>query len=93
MTKNMDRCKRREHAEWEILAHLLDGGNLSIGSLAPLATRMGAGIKSNGEPIDPPAHDRFAKGARNLAAILKGMQAKRTKYLPNTHDEYPGDDE
>jgi hypothetical protein len=68
------RAKSVQHAEWEILNHII-----SEIDLADLKVEMCDDVHST---------KRFDKAAENLIKRLDGIMATRTKHLPKEHPEH-----
>jgi hypothetical protein len=77
----VNRAKNTNEVEFHVLNYLLNGEGANVKDLSALALKMGAGIKPDGQPIDPTAHKRFTKGVSNVKLQLERLLTQRKKKM------------
>tara|TARA_B110000902_G_C14123754_1_gene519195 strand:- start:94 stop:342 length:249 start_codon:yes stop_codon:yes gene_type:complete len=75
------RAKNTNEVEFHVLNYLLNGEGSNMKDLSALALKMSAGIKPNGEPVDPTAHKRFVKGVSNIKEQLERLLMQRERKM------------
>lgn len=75
------RAKNTNEVEFHVLNYLLNGDGANITDLSSLALKMQAGIKPDGQPIDPVAHKRFTKGVSNIKEQLERLLLQRKRKM------------
>jgi 50S ribosomal subunit-associated GTPase HflX len=75
------RAKNTNEVEFHVLNYLLNGQAANVTDLSSLALKMHAGIKADGEPVDPVAHKRFTKGVSNIKEQLERLLQQRKRKM------------